>query len=447
MSLPRSSGTSWRPIYANVAGQQVLPFCNALGPDRANFVAVGDVDGDGGLDILSAVKGSPNVLYLNNTSDYQGNTSPTPPATLRAAVTEATANLSWNAGRDAETPEIFLTYNLRVGRTPGGNEVFSGAIPAGAGNTGHSFQKRILRWAPGVYFWSVQTVGAGLARSAWAKEESFIVPGAVPGRPGITSVVNAGSFTTTVAPGGWATIFGQNLANTPASGQAWTAGDFNGVFLPTSLAGTSVQIDGRVAAVAFVSPSQLNIQVPDRGSYGTVSVQVDGPYGRATGTASVQPLAPALFTVPVGNVTQAAAVGVDGLPIAPPEEIPGARFARSGEILQLFGTGFGETLRHQPAGQLVRATPLVNSVTATVCGQPALVSYAGLVGAGLNEINVTVPVLPPGTCPVRLPVVGTDTQGDWCWTWWPTESTRSAHPCPTNNRTRSGSAIGHRQLQ
>jgi len=118
------------------------------------------------------------------------------------AVTEATANLSWNAGRDAETPEIFLTYNLRVGRTPGGNEVFSGAIPAGAGNTGHSFQKRILRWAPGVYFWSVQTVDAGLARSAWAKEESFIVPGAVPGRPGITSVVNAGSFTTTVAPGG-----------------------------------------------------------------------------------------------------------------------------------------------------------------------------------------------------------------------------------------------------
>lgn len=199
--------------------------------------------------------------------------------------------------------------------------------------------------------------------------------------------------------------------------------------------------------MAFVSPSQLNIQVPDRGSYGTVSVQVDGPYGRATSTASVQPLAPALFTVPVGNVTQAAAVGVDGLPIAPPEEIPGARFARSGEILQLFGTGFGETLRHQPAGQLVSATPLVNSVTATVCGQPALVSYAGLVGAGLNEINVTVPVLPPGTCPVRLPVVGTDTQGDWCWTWWPTESTRSAHPCPTNNRTRSGSAIGHRQLQ
>ncbi len=188
-------------------------------------------------------------------------------------------------------------------------------------------------------------------------------------------------------------------------------GDFKGVLLPTSLAGTSVQIDGRAAAVAFVSPTQLNIQVPETGGYGTVGVQVDGPYGRATNTASVQPLAPALFTVPVGNLRHAAAVGVDGVLIAPPEQIPGARLAHPGEILQLFGTGFGETLRPQPAGQLVvSATPLVSSVTATVCGQPALVSHAGLVGVGMNQINVTVPMLPPGTCPVRLSVVGAGTQ-------------------------------------
>jgi uncharacterized protein (TIGR03437 family) len=397
-------------IYANVAGRQVAPFGNALGPDKTNFVAVGDVDGDGDLDILAAVKGSPNVLYLNNSSDYQRNTPPTPPATLQSVAAETTANLSWDAGHDAETPEIFLTYNLRVGRTPGGNEVFSGAIPAGGGNTGHSFQKRLIRLAPGAYFWSVQTVDAGFARSAWAQEESFTVPGAAAGLPKIASVVNAGSYTPTVAPGGWATIFGQNLANTPASGQTWTAGDFNGVLLPTSLAGTSVQIDGRAAAVAFVSPSQLNVQVPDGGSYGTVNVQVDSPYGRATSTASVQPLAPALFTVLAGSVMHAAAVGVDGLPIGPPGQIPGARLAHPGEILQLFGTGFGETLIHQPAGQLVSVTPLLNSVTATVCGQSAPVSYAGLVGAGLNQINVAVPALSPGTCPVRLSVAEAGTQ-------------------------------------
>ncbi len=95
-----------------------------------------------------------------------------------------------------------MTYNLRVGRTPGGNDVLSGTIPAGPGNMGHGFQKRLGRLAPGVYFWSVQTLDAGMARSAWAEEESFVVSGAASGPPEITSVVNAGSFTSTVAPGG-----------------------------------------------------------------------------------------------------------------------------------------------------------------------------------------------------------------------------------------------------
>jgi uncharacterized protein (TIGR03437 family) len=228
--------------------------------------------------------------------------------------------------------------------------------------------------------------------------------------PAISSVVNAASFTAGVAPGGWATIFGQNLSNTPASGLGWSSGDFNGVFLPTSLAGTSVRVDGRAAAVAFVSPTQLNIQVPDYTSYGTVSVQVDGPYGRATSTANIQSFAPAIFPAAAGNATYAAAVGVDGRPIALPDQIPGARLARPGEILQVFGTGFGETVVHRPAGQLVNATPLANTVTATICGQIARVSYAGLVGAGLNQINVTVPVLPPGTCTVQFAVAGTASQ-------------------------------------
>ena len=65
---------------------------------------------------------------------------------------------------------------------------------------------------------------------------------------------------------------------------------------------------------------------------------------------------------------------------------------------------------HQPAGQLVNASPLSNTVTATICGLPARVSYAGLVGVGLNQINITVPAVPPGNCPLQLSMATATTQ-------------------------------------
>jgi uncharacterized protein (TIGR03437 family) len=87
-----------------------------------------------------------------------------------------------------------------------------------------------------------------------------------------------------------------------------------------------------------------------------------------------------------------------------------ARAARPGEIVQIFGTGFGETSPRQPAGQLVDAAPLENTVTAQICGQPAAVSYAGLVSPGLNQINLAIPALPAGDCSIQLSVGGSWTQ-------------------------------------
>ena len=119
--------------------------------------------------------------------------------------------------------------------------------------------------------------------------------------------------------------------------------------------------------------------------------------------------------MPAGGSTYAAAVGLDGLLIAPPSQIPGARLAKSAEILQLHGTGFGDTNPHQPAGQLVSVATLVNNVSATVCGQPAAVGFAGLVEVGLDQSNVTLPVLPAGNCPVQLVVDGVGTQSGVVW--------------------------------
>lgn len=225
----------------------------------------------------------------------------------------------------------------------------------------------------------------------------------------VSAVVSAASFAAPISPGSWVTLSGQNLANAPSSGIIWSAADFNGNLLPTSLNGTSVLINGQPAAVEFVSPSQVSVLAPDDSYSGKVQIQAIGPSGIAAATVNLQPLAPALFPVVVGGTTYAAAVGLDGSIIGPPG-LAGTRMAKSGETLELYGTGFGDTNPHQPASQLVSVALLVNTVTATVCGQSAAVLFAGLVGPGLDQINVTLPAVSAGNCPVQLFVSGTQTQ-------------------------------------
>jgi uncharacterized protein (TIGR03437 family) len=249
-----------------------------------------------------------------------------------------------------------------------------------------------------------------LSALSWLTAAINPAPSPSTAAPQVLSVVNGASFGATVSPGSWVTIKGKALANTPPTGQIWSASDFNGNLLPNSLSGTSVTINGRTAAMEFISPAQLNVLAPDDAYQGTANVQVLSPYGVATSTANLQPLSPALFPVVAGDVTYAAAVGLDGLLIAPPAQIPGSRPARPGETLQLFGTGFGDTSPHQNANQLVNPSPLTNTVTATVCGQPATVRYGGLVGPGLNQINLVVPDGAAGNCAVQIFAGGVGTQ-------------------------------------
>ena len=75
-------------------------------------------------------------------------------------VTNNDATFSWDVGSDLDyTNNTVLTYNLRVGQTSGGNDIFSGAIPVGNGNIGSrlsfTLNKSLSRTK---YYWSVQTV-------------------------------------------------------------------------------------------------------------------------------------------------------------------------------------------------------------------------------------------------------------------------------------------------
>ena|SRR5579872_435355 len=71
-----------------------------------------------------------------------------------------------------------------------------------------------------------------------------------------------------IAPGSIASLFGQNLAATTASA--------SGFPLPTTLAGTSLTVNGVAAPLFYVSPDQINFQMPSATDYGTFTA-----YGRA----------------------------------------------------------------------------------------------------------------------------------------------------------------------
>ena len=73
------------------------------------------------------------------------------------------------------------------------------------------------------------------------------------------------------------------------------------------------------------------------------------------------------------------------------------RPVKPGEVIELFGVGFGPTNPAVPAGQLYtgQGAPTVNPVTITIGGVPAIVSFAGITEAGLYQFNLTIPRTQP----------------------------------------------------
>lgn len=229
---------------------------------------------------------------------------------------------------------------------------------------------------------------------------------AAAGPPEITAggVVSAGAFGafTAVAPGSWMEIYGANLS---ATTRGWAGSDFVGTKAPTTLDNVKVTIGGQQAFIDYISPTQVNAQVPSNTPTGaqqmTVSLVGSSSSSYNITVNPLQPglLAPSSFTV--GGKQYVVAQFSDGVTyVLPPNAIPGipARQAKPGETIVIYGIGFGPVLdsanQDIPAGTIVTSSNrLANSFSMDFGGTPASLTYFGLAPnfVGLYQFNVVVP--------------------------------------------------------
>lgn len=219
-------------------------------------------------------------------------------------------------------------------------------------------------------------------------------------------VVPVYSTSTSITPGSWISIYGSNLA----SGTAVWNGDF-----PTVLSQVAVTIDSRPAYLWYVSPAQINVQVPDDSKTGTVTVAVTTPGGTATQDVTLSQYAPSLSLFnakyPAGIVITPGSPGNSGQGydiIGPPGAFSfPTRPVRAGETLILYGVGFGPTVPAVPAGQPYSGAAYSVTVPNISIGSvPATVTFAGIVQAGLYQFNVIVPDVSGGDLTLQASVNG-----------------------------------------
>ncbi|MGD1921832.1 MAG: FG-GAP-like repeat-containing protein [Pleurocapsa sp.] len=160
--------------------------------DLDNALAAADYDRDGDLDFLANPTGNNNrlgtidessapAIYENLLQD-RVNEIPVAPTELTAVANKNSVTLEWNLGADEETPVDALSYNLRVGTTPGGNDIVASmsnseglrSLPA-LGNVNYNTSWQLSDLPNGTYYWSVQTIDSTFAGSAFSDEGEFTI--------------------------------------------------------------------------------------------------------------------------------------------------------------------------------------------------------------------------------------------------------------------------------
>ena len=313
-----------------------------------------------------------------------------------------------------------LTWTLAAGTTGGNWLNFSPA--SGSGNATIQVSAAAASLALGSYSGTITITAAGASDSPALVQVSLSVTAV--GAPAITTGGIAGGggsipAVVIISPGGLATVYGSAFA--PAgTDRAVQAGDLVNGVLPTKLAGTCVQVDGYAAFLTYVSPAQINFQVPPVTLDTMVNAVVVANCGASNEARSpAVPIRSAaaspefLYWVKNadGRDPVVALNALTGAYAGAPGLIPGLTFApaKPGDILTIYGVSFGPTTPSFAPGSAPATLGYTTNVPGVTMGTVTLsqadVLYAGVSPgiAGLYQLNIRVPAnLPDGDQPLTL---------------------------------------------
>jgi uncharacterized protein (TIGR03437 family) len=209
----------------------------------------------------------------------------------------------------------------------------------------------------------------------------------VSGGSSITGAQNAASFQQVFAPGMLMSLYGTKLANSTQSAQSLP--------LPLKLDGVSATVNGVPAPLWFVSPGQINLQIPYETTLGAALVVVNNNDQLSSYTIQVSSAAPGIFNN-AGAITPTPSADRGG--------VVSIYLTGEGELTPMVDTG-----APPPANTAAGALPKPRApVKVTVGGVPAEVTFIGnpwLVG--ITQLNFKIAAnTPAGAQPVVVTVGG-----------------------------------------
>lgn len=221
----------------------------------------------------------------------------------------------------------------------------------------------------------------------------YIAPAGISNGVGVTP-------SAAVAPGSIISIFGQSLASVVQVGPVNP--------LAQTIAGTTVTINNSILPLLFVSPEQINAQLPSSLSDGNYTLEVQNTgQPEISATLTVARDAPGLFFSTIGSTNYAMAFHTDGSMVTTSSP------AAAGETISLLGTGFGPYQKPVLDGFFPLNPPpaVADSVNLSVGGaKPAPSSTAAPGFTGVVSTSFQVPTgLPSGaSAPVIVTINGVE---------------------------------------
>ncbi len=209
---------------------------------------------------------------------------------------------------------------------------------------------------------------------------------------GVVNGASGGSF---ISPGSYASIYGTLLAQNAATALSTP--------LLTTLGGATVLVNGKPAPAYYVSPLQVNFQVPFATPVGLTTVSISSANGVPSSIAWVQTKAAAPGILVYGN-NRAVAQNLPDFSLNGP-----GNPAAVGSFITVYMTGIGP-LNNTPLDGAAASDSPISSATlarsALLGGIAARVDFLGLAPGfvGLGQANVLVPSLPPGDYPLTITV-------------------------------------------